>query len=82
MIQWDQFILTAGSTVGGIFFYLWKQKRGAKREQDKRHEENQKKLDDLLEERDEERKYGFRHRHVDIAKTGPLLIENLRNGED
>jgi hypothetical protein len=54
-----------------VVMYLWSNKRKAKRDQDRRHEENQ----NILRQVVAERKFLPLHRHGE--KTGPLTVDGL-----
>jgi hypothetical protein len=66
------FIETTIPTCVTIILFLAVNRRSARKEQDLRHAENQKKLDALVI-RD---KYLPAHKHSE--KTGPLLAENIQ----
>lgn len=89
-IQWDHIIAQVVTVAGPIIGYMWKNRRDAKKDAqarydeskrttDQRHIQNQQKLDDLLTERNEERRYGYQHYHADVNEQGPLMIEHLRH---
>ena len=83
MIQWDQWAVTAATTIGGVLTFLWKQKRTAKREQearfqslkeeqDRRHDQNQQKLNSILTEQ------RYLEPHFHNESEGPLLAGGIR----
>jgi wyosine [tRNA(Phe)-imidazoG37] synthetase (radical SAM superfamily) len=60
------------STTVPLAIYMWANRKRAKREIEEKHEQNQK----LMEEMIEERRYFPAHEHLE--KSGPLTIEGMR----
>ena len=72
MIDWDHIAVQTLSLGGPIIFYLWKRGHTAKKEQDKRHKENQTVMRELVRQQD----YIAPHDHKE--EKGPLAAEGIR----
>ena len=62
----------AVATVVPIVLYMWSNKRRAKHDTEKRHEENRQKLDELVSEG---RNYPP---HMHTEKRGPLTVDGVK----
>jgi hypothetical protein len=76
MIDWHQVGQLFLTVTSPILLYMWRNRDMAKAEQQKKHEENQR----LLEEIKAERAWLPAHGHAE--RSGPLCAENIRTGPD
>jgi len=71
-IEWGHSIIEAAATVIPIVLYLWSNKRKAKHDMDRRHEENQTILHEIVAERE------YLPPHFHRERIGPLSAEEIR----
>jgi hypothetical protein len=67
---------TVLSSTVPIFIFMWANRKNAKADNDKKHEENQKAIANI----NAERRYLPAHGHAE--RTGPLCAEGITRGPD